>query len=182
MSRRRFNKMNCAVAQALDQIGDWWTLLIVREAFYGKTSFSAFQRNLGIARNILANRLAHLVRKGILARRRVRPGVDRHSYHLTAKGRDLLPLLITLMQWGDRWVVGSGSEPIRILDAEHRKQIRRIEIISTDGRPLSIEQLRFRPGPGAGPGILQRFAERRQASKARGSQASAERAGRLRRR
>jgi DNA-binding HxlR family transcriptional regulator len=181
MSRRRFNKMNCAVAQALDQIGDWWTLLIVREAVYGKTSFSAFQRNLGVARNILANRLAHLVKNGILARRQVRPGIERHSYHLTGKGRDLLPLLVTLMQWGDKWVVGSDGEPIRILDAEHRKRIRRIEVTSRDGRPLSIEQLRFRPGPGAGPDVLKRFEEARQAAKARGSRASAQRAGRPRR-
>ena len=167
MSRRRFNKMNCAVAQALDQIGDWWTLLIVREAVYGRTSFSAFQRNLGIARNILTNRLTHLVKKGILARRQVRPGIDRYSYHLTDKGRDLLPLLVTLMQWGDKWVVGRGGEPIRILDAEHRKQIRRIEVTSRDGRPLSIKQLRFRPGPGASPGLLKYFAEARRAANAR---------------
>ena len=88
MSRRQFNKMDCAVDQALDQIGDWWTLLIVREAVYGRKSFSAFQRNLGIARNILANRLTHLVEKGILARRQVRPRIDRYSYRLADKGRD----------------------------------------------------------------------------------------------
>jgi DNA-binding HxlR family transcriptional regulator len=169
MSRRRFNKMNCAVAQALDQIGDWWTLLIVREAVYGRTSFSGFQQNLGIARNILTNRLTHLTKKGILARRQVRPGVDRYFYHLTDKGRDLLPLLVTLMQWGDKWVVGRGGEPVRILDARHRKQIRRIEVTSRDGRPLSIEQLRLRPGPGAGLDLLKRFEEARQASKMRGS-------------
>jgi DNA-binding HxlR family transcriptional regulator len=154
MSRRRFNKMNCAVAQALDQIGDWWTLLIVREAVYGRTSFSAFQQSLGIARNILTDRLNHLVRKGILERRPVRRGVARYTYHLTTKGRDLLPLLVALMQWGDKWVVGHGAEPVRILDAEQRKPIQRIKVTSRSGRPLSIEQLRFHPGPGAGSSLL----------------------------
>jgi DNA-binding HxlR family transcriptional regulator len=157
MSRRRFDKVNCAVAQALDQIGDWWTLLIVREAVYGESSFSAFQKNLDISRNILTERLTHLVEKGILARRQVRPGVERYSYHLTDKGRGLLPLLIALMQWGDRWVVGRGAEPIRIFDAENQKPIQRIEVTSRDGRLLSVEQLRFRPGPGADRTILNRF-------------------------
>jgi DNA-binding HxlR family transcriptional regulator len=163
MSRRRFNKMNCTVAQALDQIGDWWTLLIVREAVYGLTSFSAFQQNLGIARNILTGRLNHLVRKGILERRQVRRGVARYTYHLTSKGRDLAPLLVALMQWGDKWIVGRGAEPIRILDAGQRKPIRRIEVTSRAGRSLSIEQLRFRPGPGAGSGLLARFEKARKA-------------------
>lgn len=92
-----------AVAQALDQIGDWWTLLIVREAVYGKTSFSVIQRNLGIARNILSNRLVRLVKNGVLARKQRRAGIDRYSYHLTDKGCDLLPLLVALMQWGGGW-------------------------------------------------------------------------------
>jgi DNA-binding HxlR family transcriptional regulator len=166
MSRRRFDKMNCAVAQALDQIGDWWTLLIVREAIYGKSTFSSFQKNLGIARNILTDRLTHLVKKGILVREQIRPGVDRYSYHLTDKGRDLLPLMGALMQWGDRWVVGRGAEPIRVFDAEHRKPIRRIEVTAHDGRSLSVEQLRFRPGPGADAATLARFERARKLSKA----------------
>jgi len=166
MSRRRFNRMNCSVAQALDQIGDWWTLLIVREGVYGKSSFSEFQDSLGIARNILADRLRRLVEQGIFEKTQVRPGVDRYAYHLTEKGRDLLPLMVALMQWGDRWVTGRGAEPIRILDAERRKPIKRIEVMSADDRALSIGQLRFRPGPGAGRELLMRF-ERARIERAR---------------
>lgn len=166
MSRRRFNKMNCAVAQALDQIGDWWTLLIVREGIYGKSSFSEFQDALGIARNILSDRLRRLVAKGIFARKQVRPGIDRYSYHLTEKGRDLLPLMVAVMQWGDRWVVGRGAEPVRILDSERQKPIRRIEVTSDDGRVLPIEELRFRPGPGARRELLKRFERARKKGKA----------------
>ena len=157
--------MNCAVAQALDQIGDWWTLLIVREAIYGRSSFSEFQENLGIARNILAARLTRLVESEIFVRKQIRPGVDRYSYHLTDKGRSLLPILVALMQWGDRWVAGRGAEPVRILDAEHRKPIQRIEVSAKDGRPLAIEQLRFFPGPGAGRELRGRFEKARQARK-----------------
>jgi DNA-binding HxlR family transcriptional regulator len=161
--RRRFNKMNCAVAQALDQIGDWWTLLIVREAVYGKTSFSAIQRSLGIARNILANRLVRLVKNGILARRQRRAGIDRYSYHLTDKGCDLLPLMVALMQWGDRWVVGPGGEPVRIMDADDRKPIQLIEVRSAAGRPLALEHLRFAPGPGASRELRRLFEQARKA-------------------
>lgn len=161
MARRRFTDMNCAVAQSLDQIGDWWTLLIVREAFYGTTTFSAFQENLGIARNILSERLAQLVESGVMAREQTRPGVERHTYRLTDKGRDLLPVLVALMQWGDKWVVGPGGEPIRLLDAQDREPIRSVEVTAGDGRPLSIDDLRFRPGPGADPTTRARFDETR---------------------
>jgi DNA-binding HxlR family transcriptional regulator len=170
MSRRRFNEMNCSVAQGLDQIGDWWTLLIVREAIFGKSTFSGLRESLGIARNILTERLSHLVDHGILARKQVRPGVDRYSYHLTAKGLDLLPILVALTQWGDRWVVGRGAEPLRIIDAEQRKPIRRIVVTSADGRLLSLPQLRFRPGPGARPELRGRFARARKLAKARKTQ------------
>jgi len=141
--------MNCAVARSLDQIGDWWTLLIVREAFYGTSTFSAFQENLGIARNILTERLTQLVESGVMDREQTRPGVDRYAYRLTDKGRGLLPVLVALMQWGDRWVVGAGNEPVQVLDAEARAPIQPIEVTAQTGKPLSIRDLRFLPGPGA---------------------------------
>lgn len=169
MSRTRFNRMNCAVAQALDQIGDWWTLLIVREAIYRKSSFSEFQESLGIARNILAERLKRLVDAGIFVRTQRRPEVDRHSYHLTPKGRALLPVVIALMQWGDRWVVGRGAEPVRILDTKTRKPIEAISVRSSAGDPLSIEDLLFTPGRGAEPKLRRLLELRNKPNRARRS-------------
>lgn len=157
MSRTRFADMNCAAARALDQVGDWWTLLIVREALYGTNTFSAFQEKLGIARNILTDRLNALVDNGLMTREHTRPGVSRHTYALTEKGADLLPVLVALMQWGEKWVCGRGNEPLRVLDAQTRAPIERIRVRAADGRPLSIESLRFRPGPGADETTLARF-------------------------
>lgn len=166
MYRKRFDEMNCAVAQALEQIGDWWTLLLVREAFYGTTTFSGFLERLGIAKNILTERLKRLVELGILHREQSKPGVERHTYHLTDKGRDLLPVLVALMQWGDKWVFNDKQEPLRILDGVNHRPIRKVSVTAADGRPLGIGDLRFRPGPGADEQTLERFAEakrRRQA-------------------
>jgi DNA-binding HxlR family transcriptional regulator len=168
MYRKRFDEMNCAAAQALEQIGDWWTLLLVREAFYGTTTFSGFLERLGIARNVLAERLKRLVELGIFRREQPKPGVERYTYHLTDKGHDLLPTLVALMQWGDKWVFDDSREPVRILDSVRHRPIRKLSVTAADGRPLDIGDLRFRSGPGADKRTLERFTEtkrRRAASK-----------------
>src|SRR5688572_678684 len=95
-----FSDFNCSLARALGAVGDWWTLLILRQAFFGTRRFSDFQRSLGIARNILATRLDALTRNGVLTR----DGTTRRPlYALTAKGEELLPAMVALMQWGDKW-------------------------------------------------------------------------------
>ena len=159
MYRKRVDEMNCAAAQALEQIGDWWTLLLVREAFYGTTTFSGFLERLGIAKNILTERLKRLVELGIIRREQSKPGVERYTYHLTDKGRDLLPILVALMQWGDKWVFNDEREPIRILDSVTHRPIRKVSVTAADGRALGIGDLRFRPGPGADEQTLERFAK-----------------------
>ena len=157
MARKRFADMDCAAAQALEQIGDWWTLLIVREAFFGTTTFSGFLEELGIARNILTDRLNTLVDRDILLREPTRPDVERFTYALTPKGHDLLPILVALMQWGDKWHFGSGAEPLRITDAQSRRPIRPITVTSADGRTLALADLHLKPGPGAQSRTLERF-------------------------
>jgi DNA-binding HxlR family transcriptional regulator len=156
MARKRFNDMNCAAAQALEQIGDWWTLLIVRESFYGTSTFSEFQERLGIAKNILTERLNALVDHDVMQREQTKPGVDRYSYRLTPKGEALLPVLVSLMQWGDEWIF-AGKGPLRVLDATERKPIRPVAVESSDGRRLKIDDLRFKPGRGADESTLGRF-------------------------
>jgi DNA-binding HxlR family transcriptional regulator len=156
MSRKRFEKMNCAAAQALEQIGDWWTLLIVREALYGTKTFSGFQAHLGIAKNILTGRLEALVEHGVLTRRQTKPGAGRYEYLPAEKGEALLPVLVALMQWGDMWVFG-GKGPVEIIDSKDRRPVKQMAVEAFDGRGLGIRDLRFRPGSAASEETLARF-------------------------
>src|SRR5580693_7522306 len=111
------SKLNCSVAGALSIVGDWWSLLIVRDALLGVRRFGEFKQSLGLARNILADRLRRLVDDGVLARE----GSERRPlYRLTEKGRDLAPAVIALMQWGDRWVSRDGA-PVVVTDAKGRE-------------------------------------------------------------
>lgn len=106
--------MNCSVARSLEVVGEWWTLLVVREAFNGVRRFDDFQGRLGIARNVLATRLQGLVDHGILERRLYQERPERFEYRLTEKGRDLYPVLISLMRWGDKYTAGEAGPPVRL--------------------------------------------------------------------
>ena len=107
--------MRCSVARTLDVIGEWWTMLIVRDAFRGVTRFEDFHRNLGIARTVLSTRLDRLVEHGIFTRRQYSDHPPRSEYLLTDKGRDLFPVLVTLTQWGDRWAADDDGPPLRLV-------------------------------------------------------------------
>ena len=102
------------MAAALDQVGEWWSLLIVRDAFFGFTRFEQFQQHLGIARNVLSNRLERLVANQILERCEYQQRPRRHEYRLTRKGTELFPVLMTLREWGDRWAT-DGVPPITVV-------------------------------------------------------------------
>lgn len=103
------NRPGDSVAAALEQVGDRWTFLVLRECFFGVRRFAEFQRNLGVARNILSDRLGKLVDHGILERHRYSERPPRGEYRLTDKGRDLYPVTVALMRWGDRWVVDQSQ-------------------------------------------------------------------------
>jgi DNA-binding HxlR family transcriptional regulator len=102
----------CSIARAMDVLGERWTLLILRESFYGVKRFSAMQRNLGIARNILSSRLQLLVRTGILERRRYQEDPERFEYKLTKKGLALYPAVVAIMRWGDEHLSEAEGPPI----------------------------------------------------------------------
>jgi DNA-binding HxlR family transcriptional regulator len=159
--RRRFDDENCAVAQALEVLGDWWTLLVVREAFLGTRRFADFEAHLGISKNILTARLNHLVDHGVLAR--VDAGVHgtRYEYELTAMGKDLLTVVTALRQWGDRWIFGEGKEPLLVYDRRTGRPIPRVTLRGEDGEPLRGRDLEVRPGPGASAKTRARAAARR---------------------
>lgn len=149
MKHKRFDQMNCGVAQALEVLGDWWTLMIVRDAFFGARRFGDFQRSLGIAKNILSARLAHLVEHEILERVDVGREGERFEYRLTAKGEALLTVLTALREWSDEWVFGRGNEPMIVRDRKTGRLLPKLRVTDSDGKPLSRRDLRSVPGPGA---------------------------------
>jgi DNA-binding HxlR family transcriptional regulator len=149
VSRKRFKDMHCGVAQALEQVGDWWTLLVVREAFFGTRRFDDFQAQLGIARNILSDRLRRLVDNGILVKAPADETGRRPLYELTAKGRDLWIVMTALRLWSDRWVFGRGNEPLLVKDRDSGATLSALMAVDEHGRPLEPRRLGFAAGPGA---------------------------------
>jgi DNA-binding HxlR family transcriptional regulator len=152
-----FQSQVCSVARALEIIGEWWTLLIVREAFFGTKRFSDFEKNLGVAKNVLSDRLSKLVEAGVMQRSPVTGRGNPQDYTLTDKGRDLFPVVIALMQWGDRWINGPGRAPIRVLERETGEEISQIQVRATGGKALSLRDAIVVPGPGANDAIVRRF-------------------------
>ena len=148
-----------SVGHVLDVIGEGWSILIIREAFLGTRRFEEFQGRLGIARNILTSRLKNLCAQEILDRVPVKEGAKRHEYRLTTKGRDMMPLLIALTQWGDKWVFGENKEPLIFLDREQGVPIRKVEVFSADGEVLRPRDIRVQAGPGAAAEARQRIEE-----------------------
>lgn len=155
--RYRFTRENCSVARALEVIGDWWTLLIVREAMLGTRRFADFAAGLPISRNILARRLTHLVRRGVLARVNAGTHGTRYEYELTPMGKDLATVMTALRQWGDRWVFGEGREPLIVRDRRTGRPIPRVRIADEGGAPIPARDLEIVPGPGAEKRTIARY-------------------------
>ena len=131
---------NCGLPSALEAIGERWSFLILRGAFNGLKHFEEFQSTLGIARNILANRLGRLVEHGILARTPLPDDRRKIEYRLTGRGAELLPAIVSLRQWGERWGSGIPSTPV-LVDARDEQPIRQVSIQSHDGRSLGLMDL-----------------------------------------
>lgn len=107
--------MNCSIARTLDVVGEWWTLLIVRDALRGATRFDQFRENLGLSRGVLSSRLSKLTEQGILSRRQYSEHPPRYEYTLTEKGRALGPVLMSLMTWGDAWNPAPSGPPVTLI-------------------------------------------------------------------
>jgi DNA-binding HxlR family transcriptional regulator len=142
---------NCSIARTLDLVGQPWTLLVLREAFQGVRRFEQLQRHLGVSRPVLSQRLRHLVAAGLLERTSYREtgSRSRDEYRLTSKGRDLYPVLLALMQWGDRYVADADGPMIEVRhrDCDHAV---RVAMVCDQGHEVeSVRDLEARPGPGA---------------------------------
>ena len=129
------------------------------EAFLGTRRFEEFQGRLGIARNILTARLKKLCANEILNRVPVKEGAKRHEYILTDKGRDMMPLLVALTQWGDKWIFGEASQPLIFLDREQGEPIASVQVFSANGEVLRPRDIMIKAGPGATPEAIKRIEE-----------------------
>lgn len=148
MQRTSFRDVNCSVAQCLEVVGDWWTLLIVRDALFGVSRFDDFQARLGISRNVLNYRLNHLVAEGVLERVPYQDHPPRFDYRPTAKGVDLWTVVDAMRRWGDRWAAPGGA-PVEML---HRTCGHRADLVPTCSacsEPVEARDAVPVPGPGA---------------------------------
>jgi DNA-binding HxlR family transcriptional regulator len=164
MRRSSFENMNCSLARALELVGEWWTLLIVREAMWGTSRFDDFHQRLGIARNILSARLAKLEQDGIVERRATAQSARIHDYVLTDKGWDLFTPVVALMQWGDRWIHTKAGPPIQFFDGDSGKPIQTLAVRNAAGKLLPPAQVDIRPGPGARAATVKRAEAARKAA------------------
>ena len=149
MKKVSFSEMECSVAQSLEVIGEWWTLLIIRDAFMGVTRFDDFAKRLGIARNVLTARLDKLVDAGVMDRVPYEEGErPRFDYRLTDRGRALWPVITTIRQWGDEWITGKGNEPV-LLEHKGCGHITTPHLACDEcGEPLVGRDVRAVAGPG----------------------------------
>ena len=143
--------MDCSVAQCLEVVGEWWTMLIIRDAFFGVTRFDQFQQRLGIARNVLQQRLERLVEQQVLERTAYSEHPPRYDYRLTTKGRDLWPVLNAMRQWGDDYAAPEGP-PISLVHKNCGKQTHVDLVCSECGESINARSVRVVAGEGRGVG------------------------------
>lgn len=148
MRRTRFSDWPCSVARTVDLLGDWWTPLVLREAFYGVRRFDDFHRRLGLGRNILTERLNRLVEEELLAKVPYQERPTRYEYRLTEKGRAFFDVLAAMIRWGDDWLSDEKGPPIALFDRRTGAPIRPRVIDETTGRPIELRHVGIRPGPG----------------------------------
>ncbi|HEY5336033.1 MAG TPA: helix-turn-helix domain-containing protein [Mycobacteriales bacterium] len=147
MERKSFADMHCSVAQCLEVVGEWWSMLILRDVFLGVTRFDQFQERLGISRNILNQRLGRLVDEGVLEKVSYSEHPPRYDYRLTDKGRDLWPVLTAMRQWGDQYAAPDGP-PLEVIHRGCGQVSQAVLTCSACGDPMTVRDARAVPGPG----------------------------------
>jgi DNA-binding HxlR family transcriptional regulator len=145
---RTYESQNCSIARTLEIVGERWTILILRDAFLGVRRFDDFHRSLGISRGVLTARLQWLCEEGILERRRYQERPERFEYRLTEKGRDLWPLLVAAVNWGDRYQAEHGPPRI-FLHRDCGGELTDRRTCSKCGKELTAREVEWRAGPGA---------------------------------
>jgi DNA-binding HxlR family transcriptional regulator len=157
MQRKSFGKMACPVARSLERVGEWWSILIIRDALHGFTRFDQFQKSLNIAPNMLARRLSALVDAGLLQRRRYSQRPPRYEYILTEKGRDFRPVLIAMTAWGNRHFAPEGAS-VLLVDKNTKRAADPVLVDRRSGRPLNERDFVFAAGRAASERTRRRYA------------------------
>lgn len=157
MQRKSFGNMQCPIARSLERVGEWWSILILRDAFYGLTRFDEFQKSLDIAPNMLTRRLNALVEEGLLERHLYCEKPPRYEYRLTQRGRDFRPVLLALLAWGNQHFAPEGASVV-LLDASTGKKADPVLVDATTGKKISEKSHVIGAGPAAGEPILRRIA------------------------
>jgi DNA-binding HxlR family transcriptional regulator len=148
MQRKSFGNMQCPIARSLERVGEWWSILILRDAFYGLTRFDEFQKSLDIAPNMLTRRLNGLVESGLLERRQYSERPPRYEYVLTERGRDFRPVLWALLAWGNKHFAPEGTS-IVIVDGETGALAEPVLADRKTGQPLVSPPFKIAAGPAA---------------------------------
>ena len=151
MRRTRFDDWDCPIARTTDQLGDWWTPLVLRQAFRGERRFDQIQRSIGIPKAVLAARLERLVAEGVLDKVPYEEHPPRYEYRLTPKGRALWDVLAAMWRWGSDWGF-DGEAPGVFVDAETGDEVVPQVVDRSTGEPLDPRRLRIHPNPRATAG------------------------------
>jgi DNA-binding HxlR family transcriptional regulator len=157
MQRKSLRHMPCPIARSLERVGEWWSILILRDALHGYTRFDQFQQSLGIAPNMLTRRLNALVEAGLMARRRYSEHPPRDEYVLTARGRDFRPVIVALLAWGNRHFAPEGAS-VLLVDAHTSLPADPVMVDRASGRPLEEPDYVYAAGPAAGERTRRKFA------------------------
>jgi len=148
MQHKSFGDMQCPIARSLERVGEWWSILILRDAFQGLTRFDQFQKSLDIAPNMLTRRLAGLVESGVMERRRYSERPPRDEYVLTERGRDFRPVLLALLAWGNRHFAPEGPSVV-LVDGETGIEADPVLVDRLTGRPVTQRPYTTAAGPAA---------------------------------
>ena len=151
--------MSCPVARGLERVGEWWSILIIRDALQGLTRFDQFEQSLGIAPNMLTRRLNALVKAGLLERRRYNDRPARYEYVLTERGRDFRPVLVAMQVWGNKHFAPEGIS-VQLVNAQTGAPAQPVLVDRVTGRPMADAEYRLAPGPAATAGTRRRLASR----------------------
>ncbi len=156
MERKSFADMTCPIARSLDRVGEWWSMLIMRDALRGARRFDDFQKSLGIAPNMLTRRLNSLVEAGLLERRQYCERPPRDEYVPTARGRDFRPVLFALLSWGNKHFAPEG-ESVILCDAESGAPVDLALVDLNTGRAYTGTEFKIGPGPAASEQVYRRY-------------------------
>ncbi|MDE1150466.1 MAG: helix-turn-helix domain-containing protein [Azospirillaceae bacterium] len=164
MQRKSFEDLTCPIARSLERVGEWWSILILRDAFHGMTRFDQFQKSLEIAPNMLTRRLTALVEAGLLEKRQYNARPPRYEYVLTERGNDFRQVTLALMDWGNRHFSPEGPT-VQLVDTQTGQPADLMLVDRVSGKPATSRDFRLVPGPGADDALRERYAARAKLAK-----------------